>query len=60
MKKATKEAALKYALGIAQINGVKPSDEVIKLARMEIEGKITLEEMERIICEKYNIPMEEK
>ena len=49
----TNEQAWDFAIGIVQIDGVKPSDEFMKLVEREKRGEITGEDIRRILKEKY-------
>jgi len=48
-----------YAIGIVQVDGIKPSDELLKLAEKEKRGEITNEDIRRILKHKYTM-VEEK
>ena len=49
-----KRAAWDFAIGMMQVNGVKPDKEYLELVEKEINGEITLEEMELIILKKHD------
>lgn len=51
--KIDNEKAWRYAVGMAQVDGTKPSPELLELIEQEKRGEITTEEIERILCEKY-------
>ena len=43
-----------YAIGMMQVDGVKPNQEFLDLVEKEINGEITLDEMELIILKKHD------
>lgn len=51
--KAEKAKAWKAAIGLQQVDGLKPSDYLIETARQNIEGNITIEEVKRRIDNYY-------
>lgn len=44
-----------YALGMIKVDGLEPSEEFKTLIQNEKEGKITLEEMKRVLDKKYKM-----
>ena len=52
--KEDKREAWDFALGMMQVDGVKPDQEYLELVEKEINGEITLEEMELIILKKHD------
>lgn len=52
--KEEKRAAWDYAIGMMQVDGVKPDDEYLELVEKEINGEITLDEMKLIILKKHD------
>lgn len=54
MTKAEKRKAWNYALGMMQVDGVKPDEEYLELVEKEINGEITIDEMELIILKQYD------
>jgi hypothetical protein len=48
-----KRAAWDYALGLIQIDGLKPTPEFLEMVDKEIQGEITLDEIERSLNKKY-------
>ena len=42
-----------YAIGMAMIDGVKPSDELFKLAQKQIKGEITTKEITKKMIENH-------
>lgn len=51
--KAEKAKVWKTAIGLQQVDGLKPSDYLIETARQNIEGDITIEEVKRRIDSYY-------
>ncbi len=54
MTSAEKRKAWNYALGMMQVDGVKPDEEYLELVEKEINGEITIDEMELIILKQYD------
>lgn len=52
--KEDKRKAWDFALGMAQVDGVKLDKEYLELVEKEINGEITLDEMELIILKKHD------
>lgn len=52
--KEDKRAAWDYAIGMMQVDGVKPDAEYLELVEKEINGEITLEEMKLIVLKQYD------
>lgn len=51
----TKREAWDYAIGIVQLDGIKPSDEFLELVEKEIRGEITRDDIRRALIEKYKV-----
>lgn len=51
---ADKETAWNYAIGMMQVDGVKPAEEFLELVEKEKRGEITTEEMRMILLKKYD------
>lgn len=49
-----KRDAWDFAIGMMQVDGVKPDKEYLELVEKEINGEITLEEMEHIVLKQYD------
>lgn len=49
-----KREAWNFALGLRKIDGLKPSDEFLKLVAREIGGEITDQNILEFLHEKYN------
>jgi len=52
-RKMDNEKAWNFAIGIVQIDGIKPSDDLMGLIEREKRGEITNEDIRRILREKY-------
>lgn len=52
--KEDKREAWDYAIGMMQVDGVKPDQEYLDLVEKEINGEITLDEMKLIILKKHD------
>jgi hypothetical protein len=50
-----KKAAWDYALGLIQIDGLKPTSEFLEMVDKEIKGEMTLNEIERSLNKKYKM-----
>ena len=51
----TNEKAWDFAIGLAQIDGVKPSEEFLELVENEKRGEITGDDIRRILYNKYKV-----
>jgi hypothetical protein len=51
----TKQTAWNYALGLIQIDGLKPTPEFLALVDKEIRGEITLEDIEIALSKRYRM-----
>lgn len=49
----TDRQAWDFAIGMMQVDGVKPSKEYLELVEKEINGEITIEEMKQIIIQNH-------
>lgn len=54
LTKEEKREAWDFAIGMMQVDGVKPDAEYLELVEKEINGEITLDEMELIILKQYD------
>lgn len=52
--KTENEKAWSFALGLAQIDGVQPSDYFLELVEREKRGEINTEDIRRLLREQYN------
>lgn len=44
-----------YAIGIVQVDGIRPSDDFLRLVELEKQGQLTSEDIERILIQKYKV-----
>ena len=44
-----------YAIGIVQIDGIKPSDDFLELVENEKRGEITGEDVRKVLYKKYKV-----
>jgi hypothetical protein len=51
----TKEKAWNYAIGIVQVDGIKPSDDFLELVEKEKKGLLTSEDIQRVLLKKYTM-----
>ena len=51
--KAEKAKVWKTAIGLQQVDGLKPSDYLISISKKNIEGEITIEEVQHLIKSYY-------
>ena len=51
----TNEQAWDYAIGIVQIDGIKPSAEFMELAEKEKKGELTGDDIRRVLDKKYKV-----
>jgi hypothetical protein len=51
----TNEQAWDYAIGIVQIDGIKPSDDFLALAEKEKNGELTGDDIRRVLDKKYTV-----
>ena len=50
-----KERAWDYAIGIVQVDGIKPSDDFLKLVEKEKRGELTSDDIRKVLVKKYTI-----
>ena len=53
-----KEQAWDYAIGIVQVDGIKPSDDFLKLVEKEKSGDLTSDDIRKVLVKKYTIKEE--
>jgi hypothetical protein len=53
---STREKAWDYAIGIVQVEGIRPSDDFIELAEREKRGELTTDDIRRVLVKKYTVP----
>ena len=49
------EKAWDYAIGIVQVEGIKPSKEFLELAEKEKRGELTNDDIRRVLVKKYTV-----
>jgi len=54
----TNEEAWEYAIGIVQVDGIKPSDELLELIEKEKRGEITNKDISRFLKQSYTVKEE--
>jgi len=59
MKTNTNESqndqAWDYAIGIVQVEGIRPSDDFLELVEKEKRGEMTNEDIRRVLVKKYTV-----
>lgn len=56
----TNEKAWDYAIGVVQIDGIRPSDDFLKLVEKEKKGEITGDDIRRVLYKKYRVKEDSK
>lgn len=56
----TNEKAWDYAIGVVQIDGIKPSDDFLKLVEKEKKGEMTGDDIRRVLYKKYTVKENKK
>ena len=51
----SKEKAWNYAIGIVQVEGIKPSDDFLELVEKEKKGLMTSNDIQRVLMKKYAV-----
>ena len=51
----SKEKAWSYAIGIVQVEGIKPSDDFLELVEKEKKGLMTSSDIQRVLMKKYTV-----
>ena len=52
---AINEKAWDYAIGIVQVEGIKPSNDFLELAEKEKRGELTNDDIRRVLVKKYTV-----
>ncbi|MCL2187589.1 MAG: antitoxin VbhA family protein [Defluviitaleaceae bacterium] len=52
------EEAWDYAIGIVQVEGIKPSKDFLELAEKEKRGELTNDDIRRVLVKKYTVTSE--
>ena len=50
-----KKKAWSYAFGLIKVDGLKPSNDFVKMANKEIRGELTLADIEKSLNAKYKM-----
>lgn len=51
----TNEQAWDYAIGVVQLDGIKPSNDFLELVEKEKKGEITGDDIRRVLGKKYKV-----
>jgi len=51
----TNEKAWNYAIGIVQVEGIKPANDFLELAEKEKRGELTSDDIRRVLVKKYTV-----
>ena len=51
----TNEKAWNYAIGIVQVEGIKPSDDFLELVEKEKRGEMTSDDIRNVLIKKYTV-----
>jgi hypothetical protein len=54
----TNEQAWDFAIGIVQVDGIKPSDDFLALVEKEKRGEMTGDDIRRVLYKKYKMSEE--
>lgn len=54
-----RERAWNFAIGVVQLDGIKPSDDFLELVEMEKRGEITTDDIRQILRERAKAEVEE-
>ncbi len=49
------DKAWDFAIGVVQIDGIKPSDDFLELVEKEKRGEITGDDIRRVLYQKYKV-----
>ena len=55
MKNTDSGKAWDYAIGIVQVEGIKPSQDFLELVEKEKRGELTNEDIRRVLVKKYSV-----
>jgi len=56
----TNEKAWDYAIGVVQVDGIKPSDDFLELVEKEKKGEMTGEDIRRVLNRKYTVKEDDR
>lgn len=51
----TNDKAWDYAIGVVQIDGIKPSDDFLELVEKEKKGEMTGDDIRHVLYKKYTV-----
>ncbi|MCL1885014.1 MAG: antitoxin VbhA family protein [Defluviitaleaceae bacterium] len=54
-KSVPSDKAWKYAIGIVQVEGIKPSKDFLELAEKEKRGELTSDDIRQVLVKKYTV-----
>jgi len=54
-EKTQNEKAWDYAIGIVQVEGIRPSDDFLELVEKEKRGELTNEDIRAVLVKKYTV-----
>ena len=54
-KSVPNDKAWDYAIGIVQVEGIKPSKDFLELAEKEKRGELTNDDIRRVLVKKYTV-----
>jgi hypothetical protein len=55
MSRVNKEKAWDYAFGLIKVDGLKPTDDFVEMAKKEIREELTLADIEKSLNVKYKM-----
>jgi len=55
MKNTDSRKAWDYAIGIVQVEGIKPSQDFLELAEKEKRGELTNDDIRKVLVKKYTV-----
>ena len=53
--KTQNDQAWDYAIGIVQVEGIRPSDDFLELVEKEKRGELTNEDIRKVLVKKYTV-----
>ena len=54
-EKTQNDKAWDYAIGIVQVEGIRPSDDFLELVEKEKRGELTNEDIRQVLVKKYTV-----
>ncbi len=55
LSKSQRKIAWDYAFGLIKVDGLKPTDDFVEMAKKEIRGELTLDDIEKSLNVKYKM-----